>query len=171
MSVSIRCYIYPGLHVVRHACVMTSDFQSHLYQNPRCLGHSSSTLLCLFLFTVPAAIPSNLRLLAATQDSLTFQWDAVSGISSSGHIMNYEAVLHLQQNPSSDSAMSMVISDGGNTADFHRLAPFTAYTFRVRVGNKAGYGPFSSPLTISTAESGKSCLDVTVHASESMTLT
>ena len=95
--------------------------------------------------------PVNLTVEATTAESITLSWSPPDVQSQNGIITGY-----LINVTAIGTGATFQVSSTTTNLVIQSLRPFTTYSFTIAAMNSAGIGPFSTPLTVQTNETGKS---------------
>ena len=115
--------------------------------------------MLFFPLLVPGRDPENIRGVALTTTSMSFEWDAVLPGFVHGILTGYNLTVRETDNPANE-----IVSKSTTLSYFERsyyvegLKKYTNYTMWVRAINRKGEGPVHRPGYIfSTGEDGKNC--------------
>lgn len=100
-----------------------------------------ATTLAAAVTPAPTTAPSYLTSSGVTYNAATLSWDVVSGAT------KYELV----RDTSSGGSFATIVYEGSsNTTDDTGLSANTTYYYKVRAGNSAGWGPYTSFVSLQT---------------------
>ena len=128
----------------------------------------------IVIFTVPNEVPSNIQLSAESPYSIRLSWDSPSEEQQNGQLIRYHIfikesqLLYIRNRtievPGDDRNITFDIS-GSHVQLIDNLYPSHRYTVRIAAATRAGIGPFSTAITVTTPEDGESC-DHNMHHNE-----
>ena len=95
--------------------------------------------------------PIGLSVTSQTSNSLTLAWMAPPPERQNGLITGYSINV-----TNTDTGASVFLSSTGNSITIGQLSPYTSYLCSVAAQTIVGQGPYTSPITVTTGEDGKS---------------
>ena len=107
--------------------------------------------MLLSTHTVPTSAPIGLSVISQSSSSLTLAWMAPPLERRNGLITGYSINVM-----NTDTGASMLLSSIGNSITVGELSPYTSYLCSVAAQTVVGPGPYTSPITVTTSEDGKS---------------
>lgn len=107
--------------------------------------------MLLSTHSVPTSAPVGLIIISQSSNSLTLSWMAPPLERQNGLITGYSINI-----TNADTGASMLLSSTGNSIAVGELSPYTSYLCSVAAQTMVGLGPYTTPITVTTNEDGKS---------------
>ena len=142
-TISVTVFNTAGSGPVSNAVTATT------MQTSKRLSEYVNTYPCylLLFYTDPTGHPRSVRSGTVTASSITVQWGTVPCLDRNGEITGYRA--QAVRNGMVEGTAS--VGGSARQATISGLAPSTTYTIYVAANNTAGYGPFSSGISVMTS--------------------
>ena len=118
-----------------------------------------------WFFIAPTENPSNIQLAAESPYSIRLSWDPPSVEQQNGQLVHYHIFIEESQLVYVSNRTVEVAGEDRNiifnisesrTQLINDLLPNHNYTVRIAAATSAGIGPFSTAITVTTPEDGKS---------------
>ena len=106
-------------------------------------------LLLIFFLAAPSAPPDTVTVDEIYPDSVELSWSPPPPQNHNGEITGYNTTV-----TATNSGITFTVFSVANSTVVGSLTPFTTYIYSVAAVTNAGTGPFSSPNTVTTAETG-----------------
>ena len=119
----------------------------------------------MWFFIAPTEVPSNIQLVAESPYSIRLSWDPPSVEQQNGQLVHYHIFIEESQLVYVSNRTVEVAGEDRNiifnisesrTQLINDLLPNHNYTVRIAAATSAGIGPFSTAITVTTPEDGKS---------------
>lgn len=108
-----------------------------------------SLLYSVSFSPAPSAPPETLSVDEIYPDSIELSWSPPPPPNHNGEITGYNVTV-----TATNTGITLTVFSVANSTVIGSLTPFTTYIYSVAAVTNAGTGPFSSPNTVTTAETG-----------------
>ena len=110
----------------------------------------------IYVPTVPASPPDNVKAMADASTTIVVSWDTVPAIDQNGNITMYEVRYEpLQTFGGQIETQTVNVTAPGMSVNLTSLQEFVNYSISIRSYTSVGEGPYSTDLVKETLEDGK----------------